>query len=153
MCSTIIIIIIIIIIINFVWNFGQWWHARWCIRYSTVLFEVLRNAWNLTKKLVFWLILRGFLFMPSEIFVYTLWVTLKDFAKWKTLLWYILLSKFINIAAYVLVKFSYWFNIHKMSPFGGFLSSFSTKYSLILLKFWREIVIYFYIVWQCLKKH
>ena len=42
--------------------------------------------WNWTKKLVFWLILRGFLFMPSD----TLWVTPQDFARWKTLLRYII---------------------------------------------------------------
>ena len=26
--------------VNFVWNFDQWWHTRWCIRYTTAFMEV-----------------------------------------------------------------------------------------------------------------
>ena len=47
-------------VVNFVWNFDQWWHVRWCIRYCMVLFEVLRNGWNWAKKLFFLALLRVF---------------------------------------------------------------------------------------------
>ena len=31
-------------VVNFVWNFDQWWYARWCIRFATAFIEVLRNG-------------------------------------------------------------------------------------------------------------
>ena len=45
---------------NFVWTFGQWWNARWCIRCATIFIDVLRNGQNWVQKLIFWLILRVF---------------------------------------------------------------------------------------------
>ena len=67
---------------------------------SDMLWIILKYyGWNCAKKLIFWLNLRGFLFTPSD----TLWVTPKDFSKWKTLLRYILVVSFIRIV-YVIVK-------------------------------------------------
>ena len=40
-------------VVNFVWNFDQWWNARWYIKYATIFIEVLRNGWNCAKKLIF----------------------------------------------------------------------------------------------------
>ena len=57
-------------------------------------FEVLRNDLNWTKKLIFWLMLRVYLFTS----LCTLWDTPQDFAKWKNLF-----HLFISIA-YVVVK-------------------------------------------------
>ena len=48
-------------------------------------FLVFWNGQNLAKKAVFWIILTGFLSMPS----YDLWGTSQDFCKWKTSLKYI----------------------------------------------------------------
>ena len=45
-------------VVNFVWNFDQWWHARWCIRYATAFIVALRIGRNWATKLIFWLILR-----------------------------------------------------------------------------------------------
>ena len=72
-------------VVNFVCNFYHWQDAKWCIRYVTVFIEPLRNGENCAKKLIFWVILWVFLCTPSS----TLWITLQDFAKWKTFLIYI----------------------------------------------------------------
>ena len=106
--------------VNFVLNFDQWWHTRWwCIRFATALIEVLRNGQNWAKKLIFWLILRGFLFTLS----YTLWVTSQDFANWKTLLRYIFV---VRVWAYVVVKSKIFkvFRINSISWSGSFLGGF-----------------------------
>ena len=115
--------------VNFVLNFDQWWHTRWwCIRFATALIEVLRNGQNWAKKLIFWLILRGFLFTLS----YTLWVTSQDFANWKTLLRYIFgvrVSKFFESI-----------QDHEVAPFWGGFGLYSPKHWLILLIYWLEVV-------------
>ena len=104
------------------------------------------EKWSkLDYKLTFWLILRVFLFTPS----YTLWVTPQDFSKWKTLLRYISVVSFINIAYAVVelksfkvfrinsaTRFGFW---GLMKPFWGFLDSYSPNYCSILLKFWPEV--------------
>ena len=100
-------------------------------------------GWNWAKKLIFWIISRGFLFMPSD----TVRVTPKYFAKRKTLLRYTFMLSFIRIA-YVIVKFKIFFKkvfcidwtSMKLPLLGGFLGSYSPKYCSILLKFWSEIV-------------
>ena len=81
-------------------------------------FEVLRNGLNWAKKLIFWLILRVFLFM----LLYTPWDTPHDFA---------LIS-----ARFCTPSFLYWFSIHEMAPFWDFSGPNFSKYCLILLTFW-----------------
>ena len=85
--------------------------------------------WNWTKKLIFWLILRGFLYISSD----TLWVTPQDFAKLKTLLRYIFVVSFISIT-YVVLKLKifkvFWINSASMQWF--FLSVFGLLLPLML---------------------
>ena len=48
---------------------------------SDMLWFLLKfYGWKWAKKFIFWLILKGFLFMLSD----TLWVTPQDFVGWKT---------------------------------------------------------------------
>ena len=77
------------------------------------------------SKLIFWPILIVLLFMAS----YTLWVTPQHFGKWKTLLGYISVVSFINIAfVFVELKIFKIFRIDsaamKWSLFGGFSALF-----------------------------
>ena len=85
--------------------------------------------WNWTKKLIFWLILRGFLYISSD----TLWVTPQDFAKLKTLLRYIFVVSFISIT-YVVLKLKifkvFWINSASMQWF--FLGVFGLLLPLML---------------------
>ena len=79
--------------------FDQWWQARWCIRYATV-FSSIKKWSYLGQKLIFWLILRVFLFTLS----YTLGDTPHNFVKWKTLFRCTTVVSFTSIV-YVVVKF------------------------------------------------
>ena len=96
------------------------------------------------KKLIFWLILRGFLFTPS----YILWVTRQYFDKWKTLLRYMFVVSFISIAVVVAkLKFSKVFCSTSESTkgppfFGGGLGVGVGLglYSPILVEIWPEAV-------------
>ena len=96
-------------VVNFVWNFDQWWHARWYIRNAMVFIEVWRNG----------LLWEFFLFTLS----FTLWFTPQDFAKWKALLSYVSVVSFISIVN-VVVKLKFqsfldWFRSMKWSLFWG----------------------------------
>ena len=86
--------------VNFVLNFDQWWHTRWCIRYATAFNEVLRSGQNYAKKLIFWLILREFLFTLSC----TQWVTSRFWQLKDLIRIHICGKSFISIAQ-VVVKF------------------------------------------------
>ena len=79
--------------VNFAWNFDQWWHARWCNIYATAFIEIIRNGQNFAKKLIFGVILRGFLFM----FSYTLWIMSQGFTNGKTLLRYIFVGRVSSV--------------------------------------------------------
>ena len=99
--------------------------------------------YEMVKKLIFWLILRAFLFISS----YTLWNTPQDVANSKILSRYISVVRFIRIA-YVVVKSKVFkdfcidsaFSIYEMAPFCDFLVPYSHKYCLILLEIWPEVV-------------
>ena len=122
-------------VVNFVWNFDQWWHARWYIRNAMVFIEVWRNG----------LLWEFFLFTLS----FTLWFTPQDFAKWKALLSYVSVVSFISIVNVVVkLKFSKVFGliqIHEMVPFLGVgvgvrgLGPHSPNYYSVLLKFWAGV--------------
>ena len=83
------------------------------------------KKWSELRQKSFWLILWAFLFMSSC----TLWVTLQDFAKWKTLRCIFVIS-FISIA-FVVVKLKFFklFGIDSasMKPFLGFFWPFFPK--------------------------
>ena len=71
------------------------------------------KKWSELRQKSFWFILWAFLFMSSC----TLWVTLQDFAKWKTLR-YIFVISFISIAfgggeIKIFQTFLDWFSIHE----------------------------------------
>ena len=71
------------------------------------------KKWSELRQKYFWFILWAFLFMSSC----TLWVTLQDFAKWKTLR-YIFVISFISIAfgggeIKIFQTFLDWFSIHE----------------------------------------
>ena len=101
----------------------------------------IKKRSNWAKKPVFWLILSFFLFMPF----FTVRVTPQDLAKWETLLRYISVVGFINIA-FVDVKLKIFKLFHidsasmKWPLFVGVLGPDSPKYCSILLKFWPEVV-------------
>ena len=38
---------------NFVWNFDQWWRARWCIRYAKALIQSIKKWSKLGQKSYF----------------------------------------------------------------------------------------------------
>ena len=79
------------------------------------------------------------MFTPS----FNLWATVQDFVKWKTLLRYIFMVIFIRMAYTCGCEvnkcqgFSFWNNIDQMAHF--YLGPYSTKFCLILLKFWPEV--------------
>ena len=120
--------------------FDNWWHARWCIRYSTVSFEVLRNGKNWNKKRIFWLIFWVFLFTPSHPVNYT-----PRFCQMKELMKIYIYGKYhqYSICGFEIKNFQSflcWFSIHKMALFGGFFGFYIPKYCSILLKFWPEVI-------------
>ena len=101
-------------------------------------FEVLRNYLNWAWKLIFWLTLRVFLFMLS----YTIWDTHQDFAKWKPLLRWISVVRFISIA-YVVVKLKFfqlfaWIRY----PWYGSLWAFTPPQNIVwsCWKLWPSVV-------------
>ena len=124
--------------VNFVSNFDQWRHTRWCIRYTTAFIEVLRNGQNWAKRMIFWLILRGFLFTLS----YTQQVKLQDFANLKTLWRYIFVVRVSSVYHMWLrgLKFSKFLNRFSIMkwPLFWIFRPYSPKYCLILQKFRLE---------------
>ena len=87
------------IVVKFVWNSNHECIARYCSWHVTDFTLFLENTWNWARKLIFCLILRGFLSTTS----YVLWVTPQSFAKWKVSWRYIIAGSFI-IMPFVVVK-------------------------------------------------
>ena len=87
-------------VVKFIWYFEQWCNAKQYIRYVTVFIQFQRNGQNWAKKLIFWLISRGFSFTPS----YALLFTPQSPAKLKVLWRCITVVSFITVA-FVVAKF------------------------------------------------
>ena len=118
--------------VNFVWDFDQWWQARWFIRYATVFIKVLRNVQSWAKKLIFWFTLRGF-------FVYVFLDPMSyipEFFQMKDLIKIYICGTFHNYSicgceVNNFQSFLFYFSILKMAPSGFFLGLYCPTYCSI----------------------
>ena len=127
-------------VVNFVWNFDQWWHARWYIRYATVFIEVLGNAQSQAKKLIFLVHFESF---PLYTFLYPM-SYVPRFCQMKELIKVYICGKFhqYSICGCEIKNFdsfSYWFSICEMAPFGGFCALTPTNIVQSIVKYCSNI--------------
>ena len=117
----------------------------------TVFSVILKTPRKSAKKLIFWLILRGFSFTHS----YVLWVPVQSFVKLKALWRYIIVESFIYITFIAVeLKMFIVFPADSASMTWTFSSPYSPKYCPILLKFSTKVAFKERktLLWQSLKK-